>query len=91
MKHKEHHISAQSVAHTPELVFIHLVQGRHMTSALIMGLSGADILCCSCGKECIPTRISICAYLEGLVDQTTAVQTYGSERQSSCTNKQSLH
>lgn len=91
MKHKEHHMSADSVTHTPELIFINVVQGQHMTSALIMRLSGAEILCCFCGKECIPTGISICTCLEGLVNQAAAVQTYGSKRQSTCTNKQSLH
>ena len=63
MKHKEHHMSTQSVTHAPELIFIHVVQGQHMTSELIMRLSGAEIFCCSYGKGCLTTGISICSCL----------------------------
>lgn len=63
MKHKEHHLSTQSVTHAPELIFIDVVQGQHMTSELIMRLSGAKILCCSCGKGGLSAGISICTYL----------------------------
>jgi len=63
MKHKKHCISTQSVTHAPELIIIHVVQGQHESYELIMRLSGAEILCCSCGKDCLPMGISVRAYL----------------------------
>lgn len=88
-KHK-HCTSIWSVTtQAPELILIHVVQGHHMTSELFMRLNGAEILCSSYRKWCLPTGISIRTSLEVRVNQAAAVQTYTSERQHTYTNMHS--